>query len=125
MANKMTKRDWFTAIKAVVEVSEMENREGAIQFIDHELELLANKKSNSAKSKVAQANEGVKADILAVLADTGTPCTISAMMKDERLSEYSNQKLSALVRQLEATGQVVRSKDKKSTVFSLAETAED
>lgn len=125
MANKMTKKDWFEVIKAVVETSEMENREGAIKFIDHELELLANKKSNSAKTKVQKANEGVKADILAAMGDIAEPVTISALMKDERLCDYSNQKLSALMRQLEAVGEVVRTKDKKSTLFSLAETAED
>lgn len=121
MANKLTKKDWFMAIRAEIEDSNMESREGALAFIDHELELLANKKSNSAKSKLQQANEGVKADILAAMADIGEACTISALMKDERLCEFSNQKLSALMRQLEAAEQVVRTKDKKSTLFALAE----
>jgi len=118
-AEKMTKAKWFARIKEAVEASEMENKEGAIQFIEHELALLAKKKSGGVKTPLQRENETIKETILAVLADFAEPVTVTKLMTDARLAGRSNQKLTALLRQLAETGKVEREKDKKSTLFSL------
>lgn len=117
MANKITKKDLFKMLLAeeVVSANPL-----YVDFITHEIELL-NKKSGSKKATKNQvANEGIKATILETLADGCK--TISDMIKSNaELSELTNQKVSALVRQLVADGLVVRTTEKKVAYFSLAE----
>lgn len=62
MANKITKKEMFTMIKAQVK----DNAE-MVAFIDHEIELLDKKASNKKATKTQEANIGIKATILAVL----------------------------------------------------------
>lgn len=62
-----------------------------------------------------------KASILAVLAD-GNQYTISDLMKAvPELADLSNQRVSAIVRQLTLTGEVQRIEDKRKAYFKLAE----
>lgn len=118
MEKKMTKKEWFAVLAQVVEGSEMENKEGALAFINHEVELLEKKSAKSGQTKTQKENVGIMEVIAEVLADMGKSVTITELMKDARLSAYSNQKLSALVRQMP---NVVKTTDKKKSFFSLAE----
>ena len=113
---KMTKRDYFTALLAVEEVK---SNTALVEFIEHELELLAKKNSSERKpTAVQKENEGIKAIILAAL--TTTPTSISDLQKkDAALAEISNQKISALLRQLIIDNKVVRTEDKKKALFAL------
>lgn len=117
MANKVTKREMFEAIKAVEAVA---NDEAMVAFIDHEIELLDKKSANKKPSKVQEANEAIKAVVLDTL---GTePVTVSELLKaNEAFADMSNQKMSALLRQLVEAGKVVKSTDKKKSLFALAE----
>ena len=66
-------------------------------------------------------NAGFKAEILAVLAD-GNKRTITDLMKAvPSLAELSNQRVSAIVRQLTLIGEVQRVEDKRKAYFKLAE----
>ena len=66
-------------------------------------------------------NANFKADILAFLAD-GNKYTVSDMMKGiPSIAELSNQRVSAIVRQLTLTGEVQRIEDKRKAYFKLAE----
>ena len=121
MTNKMTKKDWFEALAQIVETSAYEDKEGAKAFIAHEVELLERKSGKSGMTKTQKENVGICAVIKEVLADMGKAVTISEMMTDARLSAYSNQKLSALVRQLVKAEEVVRTEDKKKAYFAIAE----
>ena len=136
---KMTKKDWLARIRAIVEASADEDKGGALQFIDHEVELLDRKSSKSKETKAQKMNAGIKETILEVLADIGKPTTIADLMTDSRLTTYdqetstgtvtlimTNQKLSSLVKQLKDEHKVVRTEDKKRAYFSLpdAEIAE-
>lgn len=116
MNKKLTKRDHFTALLALAEA---QNDQILVDFINHELELLAKKNSAERKPTVAQKeNEGIKAIILAAL--TTTPTSISDLQKkDAALAEISNQKISALLRQLIIDNKVVRTEDKKKALFAL------
>ena len=117
MANKITKKEMFTRIKAQVK----DNAE-MVAFIDHEIELLDKKASNKKATKTQEANVGIKSTILAVL-EGGKSMTVTEMQgASAELGELSNQKVSALVRQLVEAGKVVKTIDKKVSRFSLADT---
>ena len=119
MANKITKKEMFTMIKAQVK----DNAE-MVAFIDHEIELLDKKASNKKATKTQEANVGIKSTILAVL-EGGKSMTVTEMQgASAELGELSNQKVSALVRQLVETGKVVKTIDKKVSRFSLADNGE-
>lgn len=80
-------------------------------------------KRNSADrkpTKTQEANEAVKVEILAFLAD-GQLHTVSEIMTGvASLEDASNQKASALVRQLVESGSVVREEVKRKAYFRLA-----
>ena len=119
MANKITKKEMFMMIKAQVK----DNAE-MVAFIDHEIELLEKKASNKKATKTQEANVGIKSTILAVL-EGAKPMTVTEMQgASAELGELSNQKVSALVRQLVEAGKVVKTIDKKVSRFSLADNGE-
>jgi hypothetical protein len=98
---KMTKREMYVQIKSRL------TDEDEIKFIDHEIELLDKKSGKGADKKLTpeqEKNEKIKVGILNAL-DGGVQMTISQMIKEvpeigEIFPEASNQKISALVRQL-------------------------
>lgn len=119
MANKITKKEMFMMIKAQVK----DNAE-MVAFIDHEIELLDKKASNKKATKTQEANVGIKSTILTVL-EGAKPMTVTEMQgASAELGELSNQKVSALVRQLVEAGKVVKTIDKKVSRFSLADNGE-
>lgn len=114
---KMTKREMFEQIKANYPLTAEE-----VAFIEHELELLAKKNSADKKPTKAQVeNEAIKADIVVGM-EAGKQYTITDLIKCvPAIAELSNQRVSALVRQLVADGSVVRVEEKRKAYFSLAE----
>lgn len=81
-------------------------------------------KKNSAERKpttTQKANEGYKEAIVSFM-EQGQRFTISELMKDVvELEGLTNQRVSALVRQLKDEGLVVRTEEKRKAYFSLAE----
>lgn len=118
MANtkKMTKREMFEQIKANYQLTAAE-----VEFIDHELELLAKKNSAEKKPTAVQvANEGIKEAIVNGM-EQGKKYTVTDLMKSiPECAELSNQRVSALVRQLVTDGVVERTEEKRKAYFSLA-----
>ena len=116
---KMTKRDYFNTLLGIAEVKA--NPE-LVKFIDHELELLAKKNSAEKKPTAVQvANESIKSVIVETLAENGGKMTISEMQKaSAELGELSNQRISALVRQLMNDEMVVRVEEKRKAYFKIA-----
>lgn len=123
MANsKMTKKDWFATIRAMVEGSGNEREDEILAFIDHEVELLEKKSSKSGQTKTQKENVEVVAKIENALREVGKAVTITELQTaSEEMSAYSNQKLSALLKQMVSKGTVIRTEDKKKAYFSLAE----
>ena len=113
---KMTKRDYFNTLLGIAEVKANDE---LVKFIEHELELLAKKNSSEKKPTAVQvANEGIKSVIVETLAKNGRKMTISEMQKtNAELGEMSNQRISALVRQLINDGKVERIEDKRKAYF--------
>lgn len=123
MANtKMTKRDYFNQVLAIVENAKenIENYEDVRNFVEHEIELLNKKKSNTKPTKTQVENEKIKARILEVLTEVNEVMTISELMTANGLEGYSNQKLSALANQLVKEEKVVKTSVKKVSYFKIA-----
>ena len=120
----MTKREMFVAIANVAEVAANEEM---MNFINHEIELLDNRKGKGSKgmTKTQKENEGIKELILATLAEKEDKVTVSDLVATDALNGYSNQKISALLRQLVTSGQVEKTMEKKKAFFSLAEKKEE
>jgi len=123
MEKKMTKREYFNAIKAVVEAA---GQDEMVKFIDHEIELL-DKKANYKSDKptaTQKANEEIKAVLLEVLSETSGKTVTELIKSDARLGELSNQKVSAILRLMKKDGIVRDEKDKKKTLFYKVTTVE-
>lgn len=123
MANKMTKKEWFAEIKAIVEKAELdkEKKAGITEFINHEVELLEKKHSKSGQTKTQKENLEIMEKIMAALAEVGKPVTITELQStNTEMAEYSNQKLSALLKKLVDGGRVVKTQEKKKSYFSVA-----
>lgn len=123
---KITKKDNFMEIRALIVKAEMlENnkKEQYLAFIDHELELLDKKASSKSSSKNTKEQEELMDKIVNALQEIGEPVTISDLQKQNKeMSEYSNQKLSAMLKKLvDNEKTVIKTIDKKKSFFSLAE----
>ena len=118
MEKKVTKKDRYSRVYAIIEESNAPDKVELLGFIDHEVELLEKKSSKVTLTATQKANLEVIEVIKEVLADKPNS-TVSELIKDERLSAYTNQKISALLKKLIDGGEVVKSTDKKVSRFSL------
>lgn len=118
MEKKVTKKEMFAKLYAIVEESNATDKVEVLGFIDHEVELLEKKSSKVTMTATQKANLEVIEVIKEVLEDKPNS-TVSELIKDERLSAYTNQKISALLKKLIDSGEVVKSTDKKVSRFSL------
>ena len=119
MANKKTKKDLFLEVREVVA-----GNEELVAFVDHELELL-NKKASTKSTKVNEEQVALMEKIVNALNEIGRSVTISELQKENaEMAEYSNQKLSAMLKKLVDNKQVTKIVDKKKSYFTTAETPE-
>ena len=118
MEKKVTKKDRFSRIYTIIEESNAPDKVELLGFVDHEVELLEKKSSKVTLTATQKANLEVIEVIKEVLEDKPNS-TVSELIKDERLSAYTNQKISALLKKLIDGGEVVKSTDKKVSRFSL------
>ena len=124
--DKMTKKDWFETIRAFLEESDFEPKEEALNFLSHEIELLNKKSSSGKKTKNQKENEEIKKLILVALELFGKPVTVTTMIKENsEMNKLSPQKLSALLKQLVESEEVVRTVEKRVPYFSLAKEEEE
>ena len=92
------------------------------EFIAHEMELLSKKNASDKKPTAQQeANAVIKQNVLTALAD-GEKRTVSDLLKmvPDLPDTMTNQRMSALVRQMVEAGQLVRTEDKRKAFFSIA-----
>jgi len=114
MAKKMTIVEKYEAIIGKVEgVLTPEE----IAFLKERAELHAKKNTNRKPTKAQAENEEIKSAILDFMAD-GVSRTVTDIQKAVGLE--SNQKASALVRQLKEADLIVRKEEKGKAYFSLA-----
>ena len=115
---KPTKRENFTAL---LNFAEVKANPTLVEFINHEIELLEKKNSSEKKPTAQQtANDAIKVAILDNMVE-GKMYTITEIIKAvPECADLTNQRVSALVRQLKDEGQLVRIEDKRKAYFSLA-----
>ena len=119
MTNKKTKRDLFLEVREVVA-----GNEELVAFVDHELELL-DKKASTKSTKVNDEQIALMDKIINALNEIGRSVTISELQKENaEMAEYSNQKLSAMLKKLVDNKQVTKIVDKKKSYFMIAEAPE-
>ena len=120
MAPKMTKKDCFNAL---LQMTEVQSNQTIVDFINHELELLAKKNSAEKKPTATQlANDGFKSAILARMGvNPDQLFTITDLIKSvPEISDLTNQRVSAIVRQMVEAGSITRVEDKRKAFFKMA-----
>lgn len=121
MANKITKRDVINMMLADKAIA---GNQMYADYLQNELTLLNKKAANKKATATQKENVGLKAVILDVLAVIGSGTVTEIMNANAELGALSNQKVSALVKQLTDSGEIVKATDKKKSIFSLAVTDE-
>ena len=95
-------------------------------YLENELELLRKKSENKKATKNQEANVEIKANILEVMVHMA-PSTATEIMNavksidTEKYATLTNQRVSALLKQLIEDNKVVKSVDKKVSKFALAD----
>ena len=114
---KLTKAQKFAMLRAIPAVAE---NPVLVEFIDHEVELLSKKNSAEKKPTAQQtANAGIQSAILSVMsAEPNRLFTITELIKSvPACADLTNQRVSALVRQLVDAGKVERTEEKRKAFF--------
>ena len=137
MANtvKVTKAMALNAIVSLLATLDNDTKVGDVSLADmnayceNELVLLAKKKSSTSKAAKANAETrmALAEIVLATLANAGKPMTVSEMQNanDELRvsadgSPISNQRITSVCYALVETTQLVNTKEKKKSYFSIA-----
>ena len=116
---KATKKEMFGRL---IELAQENERTDLVEFCEREIDLLNKKASASGQSKTQAENEKIKVIIAEELTRIARAVTISELIKEsENLGQYSNQKLSALLKQMVESGTVTKIVDKKKSLFTIAE----
>lgn len=125
MEKKLTKKEMFEMIKGVCA-----DRTDIVEFCNHEIELLSRKNSKSGATKTQKENEIVANMLVEELAKVGKPITITDLMNTSEIvknytlengNNLSNQKISAIFKQLVESNRIVKVTDKKKSYFSIGE----
>ena len=122
----MTKMTYVNAIDYILNTAESMHGQDDSTFVEacEKLEALkaslVNRKS-SAKTltKTQVENEGIKKLIVQTLADSGEKMTVTGLLGCEGLGGYTNQKISALLRQLVEANKVTKTLEGKKAYFSI------
>ena len=113
---KLTKKDYFNELKELVS-----DRQDLVDFIDHEIELLSKKSSRTAPTKTQVENEKIKEKIVATLVKLDKYATITDIQNaNTELANLSNQKISALLKQLYDNKIIEKVIDKKKAYFKAS-----
>ena len=119
----MTKKEMFTAIANVPAVAENEEM---VKFLNHQIELLDNRKSSGTRKLTAKQveNESYKEFIREYLDEAGRATCgelVKALKEETGNDEITSQRVSALLTQLgeKGTNEVSKEMVKKVAYFSL------
>ena len=120
---KVTIADKFDALADYIQNGEnsiFPTPEDAIEFINDRKEKAMKKAGNRKPTTQQKENEMIKESILDVLSNEGITVTQIISASDD-LSGLTNQRISALLRQLVLAGKVVKTKEGKKSLFTIAE----
>lgn len=112
----LTKKEKYGMVLDYIKDNEM-----LVEFINNEIELLNKKSSKNTLTKTQIENEKLKEKILATLVELDKYATITEIQEANiELAELSNQKISALLKQLVDTNIVEKMIDKKKAYFKAS-----
>ena len=117
---KLTKRDRF---EALLKLSEVQADPAMVEFINHEIDLLSRKNAGDKKPTANQiANDGYKDIIFVELsANQDKLYTVTDLIKNvDGLGDLTNQRVSALLRQMIDANKVEKIVDKRKSYFRMA-----
>lgn len=116
---KMTKKETINLlIDVLMGNKEVEDVQIFIDFLTHERELLERKSSNSGQTKTQKENEILKEKIVETLKELNKFSTITEIQESNtELVNLSNQKISALLKQLVDTNVIEKVIEKKKAYF--------
>ena len=118
---KLTKRDHFNTL---LEIAEVKTNPTLVAFIEHEIELLNRKNTNTERKPTARQieNDGFKADILAFM-ENGVTYSAGDIVKACPAIVAANLSVSRVVpmlSQLAEAKKLVRTEDKRKSYYTLA-----
>ena len=115
---KMTKMQKFEMLS---KLDAVKSNPVLSEFVAHEMELLSKKNMGEKKPTAQQpANAGIQTAILENM-EVNRLYSITEIIKSvPECADLTNQRVSALVRQLVDAGKVIRTEDKRKAYFSLA-----
>lgn len=120
MANKITKRE---VIGMMMNEVSIKGNDVYMAYLQNELALLDKKAQNKKATKTQAENVGLKAIILDVLQVATEPMTVTDIQNSNAdLKALSNQKVSALIKQLVDDNTVTKATVGRKSVFSVADT---
>ena len=116
---KMTKKETINLlIDVLMGNKEVKDVQIFIDFLIHERELLERKSSNSGQTKTQKENEILKEKIVETLKELNKFSTITEIQESNaELADLSNQKISALLKQLVDTNVIEKVIEKKKAYF--------
>lgn len=117
---KLTQKEMFAEL---IKLAEENERPDLVEFCNGRIAQIEKKASASGQSKTQKENEKIKIVIVEELTRLARAVTISELLKEsEELGQYSNQKLSAILKQMvENDKTVTKIIDKKKSLFTIAE----
>ena len=120
-SNKMT---YVQALEAVIaRLDEIEDDE-ILERLTALKDSLSKKRTNKKKDNAE--NDALRDIVLNVLRNATSPMTVTEIMKhDTRLIDFSNQKITSIVRSLVTDGEVEGIKDKRKSTFAIVKTSDD
>ena len=121
MAIRVTKKDNYSALLALSQVQENPT---LVEFIEHEMEMLANKNAKrSTKPTAAQVENAEIADLVPTVMESGKMYRLSEIkaLVPALASASGTQRIAVICRKLEAEGVLVKTVDKRVIYYSLAE----
>ena len=121
MTNRITKKDNFNALLSLTEV---QANPVLVEFIEHELEMLANKNAKrSDKPTANQAENAEIAEFVPTVLESGKLYRLSEIkaLVPALASASGTQRIAVICRKLEESGILVKTVDKRVIYYSLAE----
>ena len=114
---KMTKRE---VINLMLADSNIASNSMYVAYLENELSILERKSSKTTMNATQKENVAIMESILNALTEIAKPVTISDLQANNaEMAKFSNQKLSALLKKLVDSNQVVKTTDKKKSYFSV------
>ena len=119
---KLTKRDRYAQLLAL---NEVKANPDLVAFIEHEVELLARKNTVNGEKALTPnqvQNENFKVIITEYMASAPDRLfTVTELNKEvDVLNDLSNQRISAILRQMVDAGKVEKVVDKRKSYFRMA-----